>query len=117
MKLTTLKSRLPTLRTGKAPTLTTSTDRPRGRAWMATRERIQVRDASLCCDCGRLWLAHRDHADHDVPLWKVEAGIEPEPVGGVNGDANLRLRCWECHDVKSRREAAERAALGMPPAR
>jgi 5-methylcytosine-specific restriction protein A len=103
MKLQTLKSSL-----ARAPTrlqsLTTQTANPRpaGRAWQATRLRIQVRDHSLCCDCGLLWMADRDHVDHDIP----------RHLGGTDDDSNLKLRCLECHDAKTKREAATRARGG-----
>ena len=73
--------------------------RPRGEKWMETRRRIQLRDGSVCCDCGRLWLPHRDHVDHEIPRER----------GGSDDDSNLRLRCIECHKAKTAAEAQERA--------
>lgn len=101
MKLTTLKPRLTTLNTQRAPTLSTqiASPRPAGRSWQETRRRIQLRDGSVCADCGLLWSPARDHVDHDVPRWK----------GGSDEDSNLRLRCLACHEAKSKAEAAERA--------
>jgi hypothetical protein len=75
--------------------------RPRGEKWMETRRRIQLRDGSVCCDCGRLWLPHRDHVDHEIPRER----------GGSDDDSNLRLRCIECHKAKTAREARERWAM------
>jgi 5-methylcytosine-specific restriction endonuclease McrA len=104
MRLTTLKPRLATLNTSRAPTLTTETanPRPRGRSWQETRARIQVRDNSLCAACGRLWQASKDHVDHEIP----------REQGGSDDDSNLRLRCVECHKAKTAREAAQRAGRG-----
>lgn len=103
MKLTTLRPRLATLSTTRLkPVEHAAGARPAGRGWQETRARIQVRDYSLCADCGKLWRANRDHVDHEVPRWK----------GGSDEDGNLRLRCLECHKAKTDREAAERAALG-----
>jgi 5-methylcytosine-specific restriction protein A len=99
MTLPTLKPRVQMLR-NQVRTLTTENvnPRPRGRAWMKTRQRIQVQHASRCVDCGRLWIPERDHIDHDVP----------REHGGSDEDINLRPRCIDCHEAKSRREAAQR---------
>lgn len=48
--------------------------------------------------------------EHEVPLWSV-AHLPAEERRPYFGPRNLRLRCPECHKAKSRREAAERAAL------
>lgn len=46
--------------------------------------------------------------DHEIPLWKVEH-LPPETRRRYFGPENLRLRCPDCHKVKTAREAAERA--------
>lgn len=106
-KLKTLKPRLTTL----APRLQTSAlaspvqDRPRGRAWMETRQRIALRDGLRCVTCGRPWVASRDKTDHVLPRWK----------GGSDADDNLQSLCVTCHEAKTSAEAKERAAAGLPP--
>jgi 5-methylcytosine-specific restriction endonuclease McrA len=105
MKLTTLKPRLATLNTQRAPTLTTQEAgaRPTGSAWQATRRRIQLRDGSMCAKCGLLWLPHRDVVDHRIPRW----------AGGSDEDGNLwLLHDKPCHEDKSAEEAAMRARGG-----
>lgn len=101
-RLQTLKTRLPTLG-GRLQSLNVQAVKPRpaGRAWQATRLRIQVRDLSMCADCGRLWRSEIDHVDHEIPRWQ----------GGSDDDSNLRLRCVTCHEAKTKREAAERATV------
>ena len=100
-RLQTLKPRLQLLDGRRVRMLQHDTvnPRPRGEKWMETRRRIQMRDGSVCCDCGRLWLPHRDHVDHEIPRER----------GGSDDDSNLRLRCIECHKAKTAREARERA--------
>ena len=106
-KLQTLKPRLSTL----APRLQTAApisgmpDRPRGRAWMETRQRVALRDGLRCVACGRPWVASRDKTDHILPRWQ----------GGSDDDSNLQSLCVDCHDAKTSAEASERAALGLPP--
>jgi 5-methylcytosine-specific restriction endonuclease McrA len=101
-KLQMLKPRLRAIDSRRVRMLQHDTvnPRPRGEQWMETRRRIQLRDGSVCCDCGRLWLPHRDHVDHEIP----------REQGGSDDDSNLRLRCIECHKAKTAREAQERAA-------
>lgn len=115
MRLKTLKPDLRTLNTQVARSLSVqeTTPRPAGRGWQETRRRIQVRDDSVCADCGLIWRLDTDHVDHEVPRWKAPLiGMAP---GEVDADTNLRLRCLSCHDKKTKAEAAERAALGLPP--
>ncbi|WP_295850996.1 HNH endonuclease signature motif containing protein [uncultured Xylophilus sp.] len=76
-----------------------TTDRPSGRRWAVTRERIALAHGYRCVDCGLVWTPSRDHIDHDVPLEQ----------GGSNDDANLKPRCLECHAVKTAEEAGRRA--------
>jgi hypothetical protein len=96
---------------------------------------LMKRDGPGCGDCGRqdgkwvsgglLWW-HEERwsgyerirwsitleVDHDIPLWRI-----PElPPGDLElrmalfSPFNLKLRCLKCHQAKSAREAAERAA-------
>ena len=106
-KLQTLKPRLATLspRLQSVTPASHMTDRPRGRAWMETRERIALRDGLRCVSCGRPWVASRDITDHVVPRWK----------GGTDDDQNLQSLCRPCSDAKTAAEAKERASLGLAP--
>jgi len=108
MKLTTLRPRIQTLRTVRIrPVQMEAGDRPGGRAWQATRQRIQVRDSSMCRKCGMLWRSNVDAVDHIIPRW----------AGGTDYDSNLWLLHTEpCHRLKSEEEAAMRArsAYVMP---
>lgn len=106
-KLQTLKPRLATLapRLQVATPASATTDRPRGRAWMETRQRVALRDGLRCVTCGRPWVASRDRTDHVVPRWQ----------GGSDADENLQSLCVGCHEAKTAAEAKERAASGLPP--
>jgi 5-methylcytosine-specific restriction protein A len=98
-KLTTLKPKLQALNSRIAQPLTTATQRKRGSAGVKDRNRIRERDCGLCQICaadGRTRLG--DVVDHKQPLW----------AGGSDEDENKWLLCHECHDVKTKREAAER---------
>ena len=102
MALKTLRPRLQVLNASRAATLQTkagNTERPRGRAWMATRDRVALAHDYRCVDCGCVWTPNRDQIDHDVPLEQ----------GGSNDDANLKTRCDSCHKVKTATEATARA--------
>jgi hypothetical protein len=48
--------------------------------------------------------------DHKVPLWQV-ADLPPDERRVYFGPTNLWLLCPACHKAKTKREAAERAAL------
>lgn len=102
MALATLKPRLsvPSLARTKVLEIKAGTvERQRGRAWMATRDRIALRDGYRCAKCGATWVPNRDHVDHIVEL----------ADGGTNDDANLQLLCDEpCHKEKTAQEAARR---------
>lgn len=99
MTLPTLKSTLQQL-PQRVRTLTTETmsPRPRGRAWQATRMRLQVQRGSRCAKCGRLWMPEIDQVDHRVP----------REQGGSDADENLQLLCDDCHEAKTKAEAAGR---------
>lgn len=103
MKLQTLKPRLETA-SGRLPVLAPAradvVERKRGSAGVRDRDRIRRRDCGLCQECKRNGnVAMGAAVDHIVPLWK----------GGSDDDANKELLCAPCHDVKSAREARERA--------
>lgn len=99
---------------------------------------VALRDGERCWDCGCLpthWkkganaigcirVGHPDYVgpyctlervyalelEHEVPLWRV-AHLPDDERRRYFGPDNLRLRCPDCHKAKSRREAAERAAM------
>lgn len=101
-RLQMLKPRVQTTTARRVPTLEAkagTTPRPRGRAWMETRQRVALAHGYRCVDCGRVWQPDRDQIDHDVPLEQ----------GGSNDDSNLKTRCDDCHKAKTAREAAARA--------
>jgi len=103
VKLTALRSRVQTA----APRITTLTARPgvvverkRGYAGVLDRKRIRARDCDLCQQCkreGRTTIGHP--VDHIIPL--VD--------GGTDDDDNKETLCVPCHDIKSAREARQRA--------
>lgn len=69
---------------------------------MRTRERILTRDMGLCqCDeCKAAPYARAaSEVDHRVPLWD----------GGSDDDANLQSMHPDCHERKTKAEAARRA--------
>ncbi len=104
MSLATLKPRLGTLKTSRAPMLEAkagTTEMERGRAWMAKRQRVAAAHGYRCqgAGCGRIWLSHRDQIDH----------IVPREQGGSNDESNLQPLCHECHALKTAAEAAARA--------
>lgn len=53
--------------------------------------------------------------DHRVPLWKVRH-LAPMIRRAFYGPINLWLLCRQCHAAKTKREAAERAALAKESA-
>lgn len=75
-------------------------ERKRGSAGVRDRDRIRARDCGLCQECARKGLTAIGTAvDHIDPLWK----------GGSDDDMNKELLCTPCHDIKTAREAKERA--------
>lgn len=102
MSLATLKPRLAAARLTRTPVLQTkagTTERQRGRAWMAVRERVAKRHDYRCARCGAVWVSSRDHIDHIVEL----------ADGGTNDESNLQPLCNEpCHREKTEREAKAR---------
>jgi len=80
---------------------------------MTARSYVQKRDKEVCADCGDV--AHMNakgesdwQVDHHIPLWKVK---EMEPLKRIEYFKlhNLVTRCTNCHVIKSRGEAGERA--------
>lgn len=67
--------------------------------WRARRQRILIRDAYRCCDCGKV--AADAHVDHVVPL----------EDGGTDADGNLAVRCPSCHGRKTRAEQGRKGYL------
>jgi 5-methylcytosine-specific restriction endonuclease McrA len=101
MSLQTLKPRLGVLKANRVPMLDAkagTTERMGGDAWMKIRRRVLLAGSYTCVDCGRVH--HTNEIDHDVPLEQ----------GGSHDDANLRIRCRECHKAKTARE--QRARFG-----
>lgn len=103
-KLKTLKSSLAVASTRLStlqPLTTQTVERKRGWAGVQDRGRIRRRDCGLCQECKRQGRVSLGSAvDHKTPLW----------AGGSDEDENKELLCGPCHDAKSKREAAERAA-------
>ncbi len=100
MKLTMLKPMLKTMDVNRVKLLDRragATQRIRGDTWMAIRRKVLLRDGYQCCDCGRVHASNQ--IDHETPLEQ----------GGSNDDSNLKVRCVECHAVKTKREAQGRA--------
>lgn len=102
-KLTTLKPRVQAANTNRVPMLEAkagTTQRVRGRKWVATRQRVAVDQQFKCQGCGCVWLPWRDQVDHRVPLEQ----------GGSNDDDNLDLLCDDCHAKKTADEARGRSS-------
>jgi 5-methylcytosine-specific restriction protein A len=103
MKLTTLKPRITSFITSRVQTLQDVrpdiVERKRGSAGIKDRESIKRRDGYMCQSCGREGRV----VDHIVPLWS----------GGSDDKSNKQLLCIACHDVKTRREATQRAGAGQ----
>jgi 5-methylcytosine-specific restriction protein A len=103
MSLATLKPRLKVSSLARTPMLQAkagTVERQRGRAWMATRQRVAQRHAYRCAKCGAVWVSNRDHIDHIVEL----------ADGGTNDDSNLQPLCdVPCHKAKTEAQAKGRA--------
>lgn len=102
-RLQTLKSRLAKLpsRLSGLSYATNTVQRKRGSAGVKDRNNIKARDCGLCQECrrkGRVSIGRV--VDHITPLW----------AGGSDEDDNKELLCDPCHDAKTAREAAQRAA-------
>ena len=104
MRLPTLKtSALPMLDSRRVTTLEAkagATERLSGGAWETVRQRVKERDRHVCAACGRVRGDHE--VDHRTPVEQ----------GGSNDMTNLQLLCsgvGNCHDVKTRAEARQRA--------
>lgn len=102
MAVKTLKPKIAML---KSTRTASATERTRGRAWQAIRERILRRACGLCeCDAcrtaGRLTLA--TEVDHIVEL----------ADGGTDDDANLMAMSHECHARKTADSRRTRGQAG-----
>ena len=105
-KLQTLKPRLATVpsRVQMLKGRPGAAERKRGSAGVKDRNRIRKRDCGLCQMCeaaGRVSLG--TEVDHKVAL----------ADGGSDTDDNKWLLCTPCHEAKTAREAAQRAAGGL----
>src|SRR5574337_614115 len=100
-KMTTLRSKLPQLRSSVAQAPGSSTPRKRGRALQAQRARWFAAHP-LCVECERQGIAASAvELDHMLALVN----------GGSDVDANLQGLCKSCHAQKTRRD------LGHNPSR
>lgn len=104
-KLQTLKPRLATVpsRVQMLKGRPGAAERKRGSAGVKDRNRIKARDFGMCVLCqerGKVSIGRE--VDHKVPLW----------AGGSDEDDNKWLLCTPCHEEKTAREAADRAAGG-----
>ncbi len=73
------------------------------RAWYAMRQRVLVRDAWACQECGRVCADKREaHVDH----------IMPKAQGGLDVMENLRTLCIKCHGRKTRLEQRTGGRVG-----
>lgn len=103
MALKTLKPRLAVLNTNRVKVLDTkagATERIRGRAWMQERKTALVAGLFACVDCGKV--SASNEVDHDIPLEQ----------GGKNEQSNYRIRCIECHRLKTDTENRVRRGKG-----
>lgn len=78
------------------------------------RTRVHQRDEGICADCGappafndKLFVDDWQ-VDHHIPLWKV-SHMEPLQRIEYFKLPNLVTRCTDCHKIKSRGEASDRA--------
>ncbi|WP_342114595.1 HNH endonuclease [Pseudoduganella sp. OTU4001] len=106
MKLQTLKPRIKEIKATRSPALVqTGTKRLEGRARVDRNKKWK--DAHpLCVVCEAAGRTRPvDEVDHKVPLW----------AGGPDDESNLQSLCTPCHELKTTREAAMRAAGGFIP--
>lgn len=80
------------------PSVKTSDNRMRGRAWMRRRDDVFARDGYICRSCGCIVAPHQAECDHIVPL----------ASGGTDDLANLQTLCKICHGKKSAEENRSR---------
>lgn len=99
LKLTTLKPRIAQLQSRRLPILQTATPRQRGSTWMKRRAAwLSAHPMCECCKPQGL-VTKAQEVDHVIPLWK----------GGRDDETNMQSLCVTCHQVKTKREASERA--------
>lgn len=99
MALQTLKPKLTALNPNRIPMLETkagSTERTRGRKWMRIRQDTLLAGRFTCVDCG--YVNASNEIDHNTPLEQ----------GGTDDEHNLKIRCKDCHDAKSKSEGVQR---------
>ena len=103
-KLQRLKPTLTVVNTNRLQLLDTkagTTQRIRGRAWMATRQTVLTRDGFECQQCG--CISTSNEVDHIIPLEQ----------GGSNDISNMQTLCGGpdgCHNRKSIAENKARAS-------
>jgi 5-methylcytosine-specific restriction endonuclease McrA len=71
------------------------------RNWKAKRQRILIRDAFTCRQCGSVVDGKQAHIDHIIPL----------EDGGTDDDANLQILCESDHGRKTREEQRRRGYI------
>lgn len=102
VKLQTLKPRLAVVPLVRVSTITTDTQRMRGRRLQARNHRF-LAEHPLCACCARQGrTTAAAEVDHKVPLHE----------GGQDVESNLQGLCIPCHKAKSAREASARAGGG-----
>lgn len=103
MALKRIAQRLTAINSNKLATLdykAGTTQRVRGRSWMATRREVLLRDGYRCRGCGIVRMDNE--VDHIIPLEQ----------GGSNDTSNMQTLCGGpdgCHTRKTVEEAKVRA--------
>lgn len=93
-----LKPRVGVVDLRRAPSLTTRTQRMTGRP-LQRRNRLFLAAHPLCVNCeAACRVTAACEVDHITPLH----------LGGVDGEPNLQGLCEDCHEAKSKAEAAAR---------
>lgn len=99
MPIPTLKPRIRSVSLTRIAAAPAGTERHRGYGWMKRRA-AWLSEHPTCAHCeaeGRVGLGQ--NVDHVVPLW----------AGGADHESNFQSLCVMHHQVKTAREAAERA--------
>lgn len=79
------------------------------RTWGAQWVRWYPEAVFVAPFCHLAWQTDLE-VDHEIPLWSV-AHLPDDERAAYFGPVNLRARCPRCHAAKTKREAAERAAV------
>lgn len=95
-KLPMLGTRIQAMDTRRVKPMISETVRLSGATRVNMKHKIYVRDGGLCRLCGRVVDLCDSELDHKVAL----------QFGGSNEPDNLWTLCVECHQSKSRTEAA-----------